>query len=53
MTIQATGDYAAADALLKKMVIVRPDVQHVLDRLTDVPVDIAPRHITAMELIRQ
>ncbi len=53
MTIQATGDYAAADALLKKMVVVRPEVQRVLDRLGEVPVDIAPRHITAEELTRQ
>ena len=52
MTIQATGDYAAADALLKKMVMIRPEVQHVLDRLGDVPVDIAPKLLTAMELIR-
>ena len=52
MTIQATGDYAAADALLKKMVMVRPEVQRVLDRLTAVPVDIAPKPLTAMELIR-
>ena len=52
MTIQATGDYAAADALLKKMVVIRPQVQHVLDRLAEVPVDIAPKPITAMELIR-
>jgi hypothetical protein len=53
MTIQATGDYAAADALLKKMVTVRPEVQRVLDRLGDVPVDIAPKHITAQELTRK
>jgi hypothetical protein len=52
MTIQATGDYAAADALLKKMVTIRPEVQHVIDRLGDVPVDIAPKPVTAMELIR-
>jgi len=52
MTIQATGDYAAADALLKKMVNVRPEVQRVLDRLNDVPVDIAPRLVTAEELTR-
>jgi hypothetical protein len=52
MTIQATGDYAAADALLKKMVVVRPEVQRVLDKLGGVPVDIAPKPITAMELIR-
>jgi hypothetical protein len=52
MTIQATGDYAAADALLKKMVTIRPEVQRVIDRLGDVPVDIAPKPVTAMELIR-
>ncbi len=27
--------------------VVRPEVQRVLDRLGDVPVDIAPEHITA------
>jgi len=52
MTIQATGDYKAADALLEKMVNVRPEVQTVLDRLNDVPVDIAPRLVTAEELTR-
>jgi hypothetical protein len=53
MTIQATGDYAAADALLKKTVTIRPEVQRVLDRLGDVPVDIAPRLVTAEELTRK
>ncbi len=51
MTIQATGDYAAADALLKKTVVIRPEMQKLLDKLSDVPVDIAPKPITAMELI--
>ncbi|MGE3345528.1 MAG: hypothetical protein AB7L71_19070, partial [Vicinamibacterales bacterium] len=37
MTIQATGDYAAAQNLLKTMVVVRPEVQAVLDKLTGVP----------------
>ena len=36
---------------MKKMVNVRPEMQHVLDKLGDVPVDIAPRPITAIELI--
>ena len=53
MTIQAHGDYAAAQALLKRQVNIRPEVQRVLDRLTDVPVDIAPRLVTAEELTRQ
>jgi hypothetical protein len=51
MTMQATGDYAAAQALLTKYVVVRPEVQRVLDRLTDVPVDIEPRFVTAREML--
>src|SRR5690606_31895021 len=35
MTIQATGNYAAAKALLERMVVIRPDVQQALDRLKD------------------
>ena len=42
MTLQAVGDYAAATELLKTMVVVRPEVQRVLDQLKDVPVDIEP-----------
>ena len=42
MTIQAAGDYAAAKDLLTKMVVIRPEVQRVLDKLKDVPVDIEP-----------
>ena len=47
MTIQATGDYNAAKQMMEKLVVIRPPVQAVLDRLTDVPVDIAPRFTTA------
>jgi len=43
MTMQAVGDYAAAQQLLKTMVVVRPEVQAVLDTLKGVPVDIEPR----------
>jgi hypothetical protein len=43
MTIQAEGDYAAAQELLKTKVVVRPQVQAVLDKLKGVPVDIEPR----------
>ena len=50
MTIQATGDYSGAKALLERMVVIRPEVKHLLDRLADVPVDIAPRFVTADEL---
>ena len=47
MTIQAEGNYTAAQDLLKKMVEVRPEVQAVLDKLKDVPVDIEPRFVSA------
>ena len=46
MTIQANGDYAAAQALLKKLVELRPPVKAILDRLADVPVDIEPRFVS-------
>ena len=50
MTIQATGDYAGAKALLEKMVTVRPEIRRMLDKLADVPVDIEPNFKTAKGL---
>ncbi len=47
MTIQGRGDRAAAKALLDRMGVVRPEVKRVLDRLAGIPVDIAPRFVTA------
>ena len=46
MTMQAVGDYAAATELLKAMVVIRPEVQRVLDKLKDVPVDIEPNFVS-------
>jgi peptidase M49-like protein len=53
MTLQAAGDYAGAKQLLDRMAVVRPEVQRLLDRLSGVPVDIAPRFVTAIELSGQ
>jgi Peptidase family M49 len=50
MTIQAEGNYTAATGRLKELVVIRPEVQKVLDRLKDVPVDIEPRFGTAKTL---
>jgi hypothetical protein len=50
MTLEARGDRAAAKALIERLAVVRPEVQRVLDRLRDVPVDIAPRFVSAEEL---
>jgi len=42
MTLQASGDAGKARQLLERMGIVRPEVQRVLDKLQNVPVDINP-----------
>jgi hypothetical protein len=52
MTLQAHGDYAGVKQLFERMVKIRPEVQHVIDRLGAVPVDIAPKFVTAAELTR-
>ena len=52
MTLQAHGDYAGVKQLLDRMVVIRPEVQRVLDQLSDVPIDIAPRFVTAGELLQ-
>jgi hypothetical protein len=33
------------------MVVVRPEIKHIVDQLTDVPVDIEPNFKTAKTLI--
>jgi len=53
MTMQATGDRDAAVELLGTLGVVRPEVQRVLDRLTDVPVDIEPLFATAKEVLHR
>jgi hypothetical protein len=50
MTIQAGGDYAKAKEMLARSATIRPEVQKVIDRLSDVPVDIEPRFTTAEQL---
>jgi hypothetical protein len=52
MTIQAEGAYDKAKGLIDRLGIVRPETTRVLDRLTDVPVDIEPRFTTAVELLK-
>lgn len=50
MTIQANGDRDGARALLARMAVVRPQVRRTLDRFAQIPVDIAPRFVTAEAL---
>ena len=42
MTAQAEGNYAKAKEMLDKYGVVRPEMQKVLDKLNDLPTDIAP-----------
>jgi len=53
MTLQATGDYEGTKRLLERLVVIRPEVRAVLDRLGEVPVDIRPRFVTAESLERE
>jgi hypothetical protein len=51
MTMQATGDYAAAKTMMSTLGVLRPPVKAVLDKLASVPVDIEPRFATAEQLL--
>lgn len=42
MTLQAQGDYTKAKDMIGRLGIVRPEVQRVLDKMNNVPVDIEP-----------
>jgi len=42
MTAQAEGNYAKAKEMLDKYGVIRPEMQKVMDKLNDLPTDIAP-----------
>jgi hypothetical protein len=52
LTIEATGDYARAKAMMTKYVVIRPDVQKALDKMKSVPNDIRPTFSTAASLAK-
>jgi hypothetical protein len=52
MTLQAEGSYEKAKGMIDRLGVIRPETKAVLDRLADVPVDIAPRFTTADELLK-
>jgi hypothetical protein len=51
LLIEAEGSYAKANELMKKLGVVRPEVQKALNRLQSIPVDIEPKFTTATQLI--
>ena len=52
MTLQAEGSYAKAKQMLDTLGVLRPEAKAVLDKLTSVPVDIEPRFVTAIDLLK-
>ena len=53
MTLQAEGSYEKAKALGDRLGVLRPPVQAALQKLTDVPTDIAPRYVAAERLLAE
>ena len=51
LTLEAEGDVTRARGMIERLGVIRPEVQRVLDRLADVPVDIAPTFTTARMLV--
>jgi hypothetical protein len=52
LTLEAEGSYAVAKQMMEKLGVIRPTTKALLDKLTSVPVDIAPRFVTAAELLK-
>jgi hypothetical protein len=52
MTLQAEGSYAKAKQMIDTLGVLRPPTKAVLDKLTSVPVDIEPRFVTAIDLLK-
>ncbi|MBZ2209180.1 dipeptidyl-peptidase 3 family protein [Massilia soli] len=50
LTIEATGDYARAKAMMTRYVVIRPDVRKALNKMKKVPNDIRPVFSTAQAL---
>jgi hypothetical protein len=50
LTIEATGDYAGAKRMLETLSVLRPDTSATIARMSDLPVDIRPKFVTADEL---
>jgi hypothetical protein len=50
MTIQAEGSYDKAKALFDKYVVMKPEMKAAIDKMTDIPTDIAPSFPLADQL---
>ncbi|MDP9268673.1 MAG: hypothetical protein M3P27_10185 [Acidobacteriota bacterium] len=53
LTLEATGDYAGAKALLGSKAVVGPELERALAKLAAIPTDIEPIFVTAKKLAPQ
>ncbi len=53
MALEAEGNYTRAQELLKRLSVVRPEIQKALDKLQHIPVDIEPKFTTADKLAKE
>ena len=53
MTIQAEGNYEKAKEMQTRLGVIRPEVQRLLDKMKNIPIDIEPRFVTAEQLLRE
>jgi hypothetical protein len=51
LTLEATGDYAGAKRMLDTYAKLRPEMSRAIDRLADLPTDIAPINVTADSIV--
>ncbi|MDO8681494.1 MAG: hypothetical protein Q7R30_23500 [Acidobacteriota bacterium] len=52
MMLQAEGSYAKAKQMIETLGVLRPPAKAILDKLNSVPVDIEPRFVTAIDLLK-
>jgi hypothetical protein len=50
LTLEATGDYAGAKAMLDRLGKLTPELQRAIDKLRDIPTDIDPVPVTADQI---
>jgi hypothetical protein len=53
IALEGQGNYAKAKEILGRLSVLRPEIQRVLDRLKNVPVDIDPKFSTADRLLSE
>ena len=53
VTLEGQGNHEKAKELIGRLSVVRPEIQRVLDRLKNIPIDIEPKFTTAEQLLAE